>query len=453
MNQVSEQEKLQVRLQAVYTALGSDAVLQIEQMLDFLHPAEVADLLESLPQREREKVWEMVRKEREGDVLVYTNDDVRAALISQMATHDVAAATEGLDADDVADILQDLPPEVAEDILQVMGAQDRTRLEEILSYPEDTAGGLMNTDVLTVRQDVTLDVVARYLRRRGSLPDKTDAFIVVDRANLYQGMVPLSTVLVCDPEVLVSDVMDTARDPILADLPETDVARIFEAHDLISAPVVNQNNELVGRITIDDVVDVIREEGEQSLLSTAGLDIEDDMFAPVFESARGRAVWLGVNLATAFLAAWVIGLFEATLDQIVALAILMPVVASMGGIAGSQTLTLVIRGIALGQIGLANARSLMIKELYVGALNGVFWALVVALVAYAWFDDLLLGAIIALAIVINLITAALAGALVPLGLNKLKIDPALAGGVILTTVTDVIGFWAFLGLASIFMLP
>jgi len=424
----------------------------VRSLIDQLHPSETADVLEALPPSERGVVWELVNPDLEGDVLSECQDEVRAGLLGQMAPYEVAAATRDLDADDAADILQDLPEPLVDEVLLAMDEQNRQRLASVLTYPEDTAGGLMNTDVVTVRGDVTLDVVSRYLRLRGAIPEKTDQLMVVDREGEYLGVLPLSEVLLRDPEATVGDliVQDIAGLP--ASLPAKDVAKLFEQRDLVSAAVVDEVGKLLGRITIDDVVDVIHEQADHSLMSLAGLGEEDDMFAPVVVSARRRAIWLGVNLATAFLAAWVISRFEASIQQLVALAILMPIVASMGGIAGVQTLTIAIRGIAVGQLGAANARALMLKELAVGLINGLFWAMVVGGLAMLWFRDVGLGLIIGLAMVINLLTAASAGALIPLALKRLGIDPALAGGVLLTTVTDVVGFMAFLGLATIFLI-
>jgi magnesium transporter len=333
-----------------------------------------------------------------------------------------------------------------------MDRQNRQRLEAVLSYPEDTAGGLMNPDMVTVRANVSLDVVLRYLRLRGDIPDLTDSLMVVNRFDKYQGVLPLTTLLTSAPDASVADVMDSSVDGIPASMRDVEVARLFQDRDLVSAAVVDDDNRLLGRITIDDVVDVIREEADHSLMSMAGLDEDDDIFAPVVRSARRRAVWLGINLATAFLASWIIGLFESTLDKVVALAVLMPIVASMGGIAGSQTLTIMIRGLALGQVGSGNARSLMYKEIMVSVMNGLIWSLVVALIAIAWFQKLEIGIIIGCAIIINLICAAVAGFAIPLLLRRIGIDPALAGSVLLTTVTDVVGFMAFLGLGTLYLL-
>jgi magnesium transporter len=317
-------------------------------------------------------------------------------------------------------------------------------------YDEDTAGGLMNTDTITIRADVTLDVVLRFLRRHEEIPEMTDTLIVVSRDNRYIGLLPIRTLLVSDPSASVPELMITKRKAIHTDMPDDEVARLFERNDWVSAPVVDEGGFVVGRITIDDVVDVIREDGDHSLMSMAGLGEDDDTFAPAYKTAKRRAVWLGINLLTAFIAASVINLFQDTIEKVVALAVLMPIVASMGGIAGTQTLTVLVRAMAMGQVNRSNARWLVSRELIAGALNGVVWALVVAVAAALWFSDGMLGLIIAAAIVINLITAGVTGALLPLTLQRLKIDPALAGGVVLTTVTDVVGFLSFLGLATVF---
>ncbi len=452
MQSTAEQEKHQKRLRTFTRALESGTLASVRKMLNALRPAEIAHLLESLPPQERELLWELVDEKIGGDVLVYVNDELRASLIREMEPEELVAAAEGLETDDLADFLHDLPDVVIQEVLQSMDEQDRQRLESVLSYPEDTAGGLMNTDTITVRPDVTLDVVLRYLRLRGELPPMTDNLFVVDRDDHYLGSLPLTALLTQSPTLTVAEVMTTEAESIPATLSASDVASLFEHHDLVSAPVVDEGKKLLGRITIDDVVDVIRDEGEHSLLSMTGLDEEEDMFAPVAVSARHRGVWLGINLVTAFIASWVIGLFQETIDKVVALAVLMPIVASMGGIAGSQTLTLVIRGIAVGKIGDSNARKLLYKELAVGLLNGLCWSVVVAAITVLWFGDYRIGLVIAVAIVLNLVFAALAGATIPLLLRKIGADPALGGSVLLTTVTDVVGFMAFLGLATFFLL-
>lgn len=452
MAEASEQKSPQQRLETLTTALHSGTAEQVRRLLSSLHPAEIADLLESLPHGPRELLWELVDPETQGEVLIEVNDEVRAGLIEEMETAQLVAATEGLDTDDLADLLQNLPGAVIHELLQSMDKQDRDRLEAVLSYPEDTAGGLMNLDVVTVRANVSLDVVLRYLRLRGDIPELTDSLIVVDRYDRYRGLLPLTTLLTNDPDLSVADVMELGVEGIPASMADVDVARLFQDYDLVSAPVVDDDGKLLGRITIDDVVDVIRDEADHSLMSMAGLDEEEDIFAPPVLSARRRALWLGVNLATAFLASWVIGLFENTLQKAVALAVLMPIVASMGGIAGSQTLTIMIRGLALGQVGSSNARLLMQKEILVSLMNSLIWSLVVAMIAMAWFQSAEIGVIIGAAIVINLVCAALAGFAIPLFLRRVGIDPALAGTVLLTTVTDVVGFMAFLGLGTLYLM-
>jgi len=452
MSESGDQKSTQQRLETLSVALRSGTASQIRQLLASLHPAEIGDLLQSLPHGPREILWELVDAEDKGEALIEVNDDVRAGLIEEMETAQLVAITEGLHTDDLADLVQDLPGAVTHELLHSMDKQNRQRLETVLSYPEDTAGGLMDLDIVTVRANVTLDVVLRYLRLRGEIPDLTDNLMVVDRFDHYQGLLSLATLLTSDPDASVADVMDRAVDGIPASMADDAVARLFEDRDLVSAPVVDETGKLLGRITIDDVVDVIRDEADHSLMSMAGLDEENDIFAPAMLSARRRAVWLGINLATAFLASWVIGLYESTLEKVVALAILMPIVASMGGIAGSQTLTIMIRGLALGQVGPTNARTLMNKEILVSIMNSLIWSVVVAGIAAAWFQNTDIGLIIAAALMINLVCAALAGFSIPLALKRVGIDPALAGSVLLTTVTDVVGFMAFLGLGTWYLL-
>jgi magnesium transporter len=448
MVDAADQQNTQQRLEVLSIALQSGTAGQVRQLLDSLHPAEIGDLLESLPHGPREILWELVAGDIKGEVLIEVNEEVRAGLIEDMEPAQLVAITESLDTDDLADILQELPGAVIHELLHSMDKQNRHRLEAVLSYPDDTAGGLMDLDIVTVRANVTLDVVLRYLRLRGQIPDLTDSLMVVDRFDRYQGVLPLATLLTSDPDSSVAEVMEHDIEGISANMKDADVARLFEDRDWVSAPVIDDDGKLLGRITIDDVVDVIREEADHSFMSMAGLDEEDDIFAPALLSARRRAIWLGVNLATAFLASWVIGLYEAALERVVALAVLMPIVASMGGIAGSQTLTIMIRGLALGQVGSSNARTLMLKEIAVSVMNGLIWSLVVALIVTAWFHNVEIGAIIAAALIVNLVCAALAGFGIPLALKRIGVDPALAGSVLLTTITDVVGFVAFLGLGT-----
>jgi len=439
-------------LEQLLRALRKHKSKRARRLLAEMHPAEIALLLEALPPNDRTQAWELVSSEKDAEVLLHVNDEVRSGLMEVMNPQEWVAATKDIDIGDLADLVQDMPESVSEEFLAAMNEEHRRRLEEVLSYPEDSAGGLMRTDQILVRADVTLDVVLRYLRRRGEIPTQTNALFVTDRNQYYLGVLRLRRLLTNDPELTVGEVMEQDIDPVPVDTDADELVKRFEQRDLISAPVVDPDGILVGRIVIDDIVDLIRDQAEHSLMSMAGLDEEEDMFAPVVISAKRRALWLGINLVTAFMAAWVIGLFEQTLSQIVALAVLMPIVASMGGIAGSQTLTLIIRGLALGQVEASNARILLIKELAVSCLNGLLWAFVIALLAVIWFGSWAIGAIIAAAIAINLLAAALAGVVIPLLLRWLQIDPALAGGVILTTVTDIVGFFAFLGLATAFLL-
>lgn len=449
---MAAREHTQATLSLLREKLDGGRMRSARMLIGSLHPSELARLLESLPLRERAVIWEMVDPEIEGDVLVELADEVRDGLIEGMPTEELMVAIEGMQLDDLADLIADLPEALTLEVLRSLDQQDRVRLHAVMSYDEDSAGGLMNVDIITVRPDVTLEVVLRYLRARGEIPDGTDTIYVVNRDNEYFGSLYLSRLLTLDPGQSVAEAMSTDIQPIPAHTPSEEVVWEFENRDLLSAPVVDDDNRLVGRITIDDIVDVIRDEAEHSLMGAAGLDEEDDMFSPVVKSARRRALWLGVNLVTAFVAASVVDLFQSTVDAIVLLAVLMPVVPSMGGVAGSQSLTIITRALALGQIDRTNADGILRKELLVGALNGIGWATVVALATYAWFRDWRLGAVIAGAMVINLFVAAFSGFLVPLTLRRMKIDPALAGGVVLTTITDVVGYMSFLGLGAIFLL-
>ncbi len=441
----------QARLAALRDALGQGALRTAQRMVHALHPAEIAQLLESLPPAQREVVWEFVDPEVEGEVLVELGDHIRGALIREMEPEELAAAAENLEVDDLADLVADLPENLTRQLLRSMDQSDRERLNRVLAWPEDSAGGLMNTDTVSVRADASVEVVLRYLRMRGELPERTDSLFIVDRRKRYLGTVPLARLLTADPEGSVAVLLDSDSPRIAPGLPATEVARLFQDRDLVSAAVVDAEGELLGRITVDDVVDVISEEAAHSVLSMAGLQDEEDAFAGVMASTRRRLLWLGINLLTAFLAAAVVRPFEGTIEKVAALAALMPVVASMGGIAGTQTVTLIIRGLALGQVQWANARWLLFKEIAVGALNGLIWAAVVAAVTISWFGTWKIAAIIGAAMVINLLVAAIVGVVVPLTLRRLRIDPALAAGVILTTFTDCIGFATLLGLGTLFL--
>ena len=436
-------------LQRLMTSLGASLYEEAISQFSGLHSAEIARLLEAIPPKSRVKLWLNIDASTQGDILKDLSEDVQSQLLSKMDVDSIVKATEGLDMDDLADIVPHLPESALHNLLLTLDHKHRDHLKRVLSYPEDSAGGLMNIDMITVRDDVTVRTVIRYLRLLKKMPIDTDQVFVVDRAYKYIGAIHISTLLTNEAEQNINPLISKTLKPILADISENEVANLFEQRNLISAPVVDGNNQLIGRITIDDVVDVIRDEAEHSVMSMAGLDEEEDVFAPVMQSTKRRSVWLGVNLITVFIAVFFIGLFEATLQEKIALAILMPVVASMGGIAGTQTLILVTRGIATGRVTTHNLKVLMNKEVAIGLLNGVVWSLVIGIATYVWFADMMLSLVIALAIIVNLIFAAFSGAFLPSLLIKLKIDPALAGGVILTTITDVIGFVAFLGLAAL----
>ena len=447
-----ELTNFEVSLQNLMISLEASNHDEAKYQIKELHPGEIARLLEAIQPKDRAVIWPGIEISIQGEVLKEVNEDVQSQLIGEMSVDDLVKATEKLDTDDLADIVPNLPESAVHSLLLTLDFKHRERLNKILSYPEDSAGGLMNTDFITVRPDVTIRAVIRYLRLLKEMPVDTDQIFVVDRDFNYLGSLLITTLLTEGPEQMIASLTNNeASKPINADTDESEVAILFEQRNLISAPVIDENNQLVGRITIDDVVDVIRDQAEHSVMSMVGLDEDEDVFAPIFQSSKRRSVWLGVNLITAFIAVYFIGLFEATLQQKIALAILMPVVASMGGIAGTQTLIIVTRGIATGRVTSANIKTLINKEVAVSGLNGIIWSVVIGLITYYWFSDLLLSLVIALAIITNLLVAAFSGAFLPLALTKLKIDPALAGGVILTTITDVIGFVAFLGLAALFI--
>jgi magnesium transporter len=436
-------------LQRLMLSLGDSLYVEAASQLSSLHSAEIARLLESVPPKDRIQLWLHIDSATQGDILKDLTEDVLSQLLNAMRVEDIVKAAESLDMDDLADIVPELPESALHNLLLTLDHKHQAHLKQVLSYPEGSAGGLMNIDTITVRDNVNVRTVIRYLRLLKEMPIDTDQVFVVDRAYKYIGAIYISTLLTNEAEQNIKPLINNDLKPILDSTAEKYVASLFEQRDLISAPVVDVNYQLIGRITIDDVVDVIRDEAEHSVMSMAGLDEEDDVFAPVIQSTKSRSLWLGVNLITVFIAVFFIGLFSNTLEETIALAILMPVVASMGGIAGTQTLILVTRGIATGRINASNLKVLMNKEVAIGLLNGVLWSVVIGVATYLWFADLRLSITIAVAVIVNLIFAAFAGALLPSLLIKFKIDPALAGGVILTTITDVIGFVAFLGLASL----
>ena len=448
MTQATEQNNLLSRLDG---AIDSVTLNQVRHTLNNLSPPDIAHQLETAPPKFRRILWELVDPEISGEVLQELSDEIQLEFLDEMDSAEVASLTEGLDVDDIVDILQQLPDRVIPEVLQAMSIQDRQRVESVLTYDEDTAGGLMDTEVITVRPDITVDVVLRYLRRFEEIPEITDNLFVVNRDDTFVGNLPIGLLLTSAPTTRVREVMNTEVRAIPVDLIDTKVSQLFKRHDLVSAPVIDDQKRLVGRITIDDVLDVIVEDADHSLLAMAGLSDTEDTFSSIGKTVPRRAVWLGINLLTALLASTAISLFEQTLDKLVALAILMPIVASMGGVAGSQTLTVVIRGMALGQIERGNISWLLSKEFATGALNGLLYALIVGCVVSLWFQDATMALIIGLAMAINLMAAALSGTLLPILLKSIDIDPALAGTVILTTITDIVGFISFLGLATIFL--
>ncbi len=439
------------RLGELRQALEAGTLRHVRRLVHTMHPAEIATLLESLRPAEREIVWEMVDADDDGEVLLHVNDEVRAGLIRGMDAEELLNATEGLEIDDLADLFQDLPEAVNRQVLKGMDQQDRERLQTVLEHEPDSAGGLMNTDAVTVRPDVTLEVVLRFLRMREHLPPNTDSLFVVDRYGKLLGALAITKLLVSDADLTVGELMDTELAAVRVDAPAAEVAKLFQDRDLVSTPVVDEQQHLLGRITVDDVVDVIREAADHTVMSMAGLDEEEDMFAPVLAAAKRRAVWICVNLTTAIAAASVVDAFKGSLEQLVSLAVLMPIVASMGGIAGSQVLTLMIRGLALGQVGIANAPWILSRQLMVVGLNALLAAAVMGTVAFGYFDDPGLGVVIAAALVINLLVATVAGVTIPLLLRRMGVDPALAGPVLVTTCTDVMGFLSFLGLGTMFL--
>jgi len=452
MAEAVRHDKTARQLRLLSDALDSGRLGPVRRLVNTLAPAEIGNLLESLPPGKREIVWGLVDPEDDGEVLVHVGEEVRESLLADMDPDEIIAAVEDLDIDDLADLVEDLPDTVIDEVLKSMDRENRERLEQVLSYPEDSAGRLMNPDVVTVRADVNVDVVLRYLRLRGELPDHTDHLFVVSRRHQYLGRLSLAALVTHEDNTPINRLIDDEQPAIDVGESADEVARQFSDHDWVSAPVVDDNNILLGRITIDDVVDIIRSQAEHQALGAAGLDEEEDLFSPIKRAVRGRVVWLGINLCTAFLAASVIGQFELTLQKVVALAVLMPIVAGVGGNAAVQVLTLMVRGIALGQVGQSNARILLWKESRVALINGTLIGTVVGIIAYLWFHSFLLSLVITMALIINFCAAALAGVLLPLLLKRMNVDPAVAGTVVVTAVTDVMGFFSFLGLATLILL-
>ncbi len=452
MAEATRHDKPARQLRLLSDALDSGRLGPVRRLVNTLSPAEIGNLLESLPPAKRSVVWGLVDAEDDGEVLLHVGDEVRESLIADMDPDELVAAAAELDIDDLADLVEDLPDTVIDEILKSMDRENRERLEQVLSYAEDTAGRLMNPDVVTVRADTTIDVVLRYLRLRGELPDHTDHLYVVSKRHQYLGRIALQALLTHEAGTPINQLLDDEQPAIDVDETADEVARKFSDHDWISAPVVDDNNILLGRITIDDVVDIIRDQAEHQVMSAAGLDEDEDLFSPVWRAMRRRLIWLSINLATAFLAASVVGQFEGTIDKLVALAVLMPIVAGMGGNAGTQVLALMVRGLALGQVGASNIKPLLWKEARVALLNGIVLGTILGLIVLLWFHSLGLSLVIAIALTCNLVLAALAGVLVPVTLKRAGYDPALASSIFLTTVTDVMGFFTFLGLATLVLL-
>ncbi len=438
-------------LAEVREALSQENHDAIVETVNDLEPVEIARTLESLPPNERDQVWEVIQEEDQGDVLAHLGGDVLEDLVEDMTYPELVNSAKQMDDDDLVDFLQELSDEQAISLLQSFDYEQRVKLVELLEYDDETAGGMMNTDSITVRPETRVGAVIRYFRLLDEVPRATVKVFVIDRDSHLLGEVKLADLIVAKRKQRIEEIMNTDIISFHVNVEDLQVAQQFREFDLLAAAVVNDDNQLVGRITVDDVIDVIQEEAERTLLNTAGLDEEVDTFAPITQAAVSRGVWLGINLLTALLAASVINAFGATIEKVVALAALSPLVASMGGIAGSQSLTIIIRGIALGQIEGANAKILLGRELLIGLINGLVWGIVTAVISYAWFGQLNLSLIVVSAIFVNLCFAALSGVLIPLILKKMNIDPALAGSVILTTVTDVVGFLVLLGLATWFL--
>ena len=450
-NLVHKQEQDGPKQELVESIVHRQNIALLQKKLESLHPADVAYILEALPLEKRLYVWDLVKADRDGEILLEVSDAVRQTLIADMDSDELLAAAEQLDTDELADLAPDLPKDVLQELLDSLDTQNRERLQSALSYPEDTVGARMDFDIVTIREDISLEVALRYLRRIGQLPDHTDKLFVVDRHDILRGVLPLKRLVVKDLELGVKDVM---ADDAVVFHPEdmADVAaKAFERYDLVTAPVVDENNKLVGRLTVDTVMDYIREEAESDMLSLAGLREEEDLFSSVWTSVQNRWTWLAINLVTALVASRVIGLFEGSIEKVVALAALMPIVAGIGGNSGNQTTTMIVRGIALGQISGVNMQSLIKKEIGVSIINGLIWGSVLGLIAYSLYGNTILSVVMTAAMTLNLLLAAIVGVTIPIVMSKFGRDPAVGSSVLLTAMTDSGGFFIFLGLATIFL--
>lgn len=437
--------------QLVESLVHKQNIAELQKKLDGLHPADVAHILEALPLDQRLDVWELVKAERDGEILLEVSDAVRQSLIADMDSEELLAAAEQLDADEMADLAADLPKDVLQDLLDSLDARNRERLESALAHDEDSVGALMDFDIVTIREDITLEVALRYLRRIGTLPDHTDKLFVVDRNDILFGVLPLKRLVVCDLDLSVVEVMSDDAVVFNPNDLADDAVKAFERYDLVTAPVVDANNRLVGRLTVDTVMDFIRDEADSEILSMAGLREDEDIFSTVWNSVKNRWAWLAINLVTAFFASRVIGVFEDSIEKIVALAALMPIVAGIGGNSGNQTTTMIVRGLALGQIAIHNMRALFLKELGVAVLNGLIWGGVLGLLAYTLYHNVLLGVVMTSAMTLNLMLAAVMGVLIPFAMTRFGRDPAVGSSVLITAVTDSGGFFIFLGLATLFL--
>ena len=425
---------------------------ELQYFLEQLHPADIAHILEALPLDDRLLIWSLVKAEHDGEVLLETSDAVRASLITDMGSQELVAATEFLDTDEIADLAPDLPQDVMDDVFRSLPITEREQLRAAMSYPEDSVGALMDFDVITIREDVRLEVVLRYLRRLEEMPDHTDQLFVVDRTEHLKGVLLISRLLISDPDTLVANVMTKEMIKLHPDDVAQQAANAFERYDLVSASVVDENDTLLGRVTVDTVIDFIRAKAENEALNLAGLSEEEDLFAPVLKSVQNRWMWLAINLVTAFIASRVIGFFEDSIERLVALAALMPIIAGIGGNSGNQTITMIVRALALDQINTSSAWKLIAKEVGVSIVNGILWGTIVGLFTFAIYQNAELGLVMTLAMILNLLLAALLGVLIPLTLRKLDRDPALGSSVMITAVTDSGGFFIFLGLATLFLL-
>ncbi len=436
----------------VETLVHRQNLAELQQKLAELHPADVAYVLEALPLEERLIVWNLVKADRDGEILLEASDAVRATLIADMAPEELVAATEQLDTDEIADLAPDLPEEVIEDVFQALSVEEREQLRAAMSYPEDSVGALMDFDMVTVREDVTIEVVLRYLRRLDELPDHTDQLFVVDRNEVLQGVLPIGRVLVTDPDRLVIDLMIVDAVRLKPHDDAEQAAQAFERYDLVSAPVVDDHGQLVGRVTVAAVVDFIRDQSDSEMLNLAGLREDEDIFSSVWKSAQNRWTWLAINLVTAFIASRVIGIFEGSIEKLVALAALMPIVAGIGGNSGNQTITMIVRAMALGQIQRANAKALLTKELLISLLNGLVWGSIFGVFAMLLYHSWALGLVMMAAMTLNLLVAASFGVFIPMLMHRFGRDPAVGSSVLITAITDSGGFFIFLGLATLFLI-